>query len=195
MKAAHLEVVSDLSSAAFIGSLKGFAARRGCPAKIYSDNDTNFIRASNGLMDVFQLFKDDQQIHNLVEFCSKRDVEWINIPARSPYGGLREACVKSVKRQIYRATKGTITFEELCTLVAQIEALLNSRPLTPLSEDANNYRVLTPGHFLFGEALTTVVDSSENKCYKGLHEHWKAVQANANAFWERWSFEYLSELH
>ncbi|XP_059220886.1 uncharacterized protein LOC131995801 [Stomoxys calcitrans] len=195
-KAAHLEVASDLTSAAFIGALKRFVARRGCPTRIYCDNGTNFVGASNSLHEIYKLFAEKQHKEKIDEFCLQRDIEWINIPARSPHvGGLWEACVKSVKKHFHKAVEGIMTYEELCTLIAQIEAVLNSRPLTPLSEDPNDNSVLTPGHFLIGEAFTTIVDSSENKCYKGLRDHWRAVQENANAFWERWSMEYLSELN
>ncbi|XP_036329680.1 uncharacterized protein LOC118741813 [Rhagoletis pomonella] len=82
----------------------------------------------------------------------------------------------------------------MCTLMTQIEAVLNSRPLTPLSEDPNDFQVLTPSHFLIGETLTTLADSSENHCYHGVRDHWKAVQRNSKEFWKRWSLEYLSEL-
>ena len=46
-KAIHLELVSDLTSDAFIAALKRFIARRGIPDQIFSDNGTNFRRASS----------------------------------------------------------------------------------------------------------------------------------------------------
>ncbi|KAI8116952.1 hypothetical protein CVS40_11069 [Lucilia cuprina] len=210
-KAVHLEVVSDLTSAAFIGALKRFVARRGCPGKIFSDNATNFRRgcpgkifsdnatnfigAANSLNEIHKLFSEKEHCKNVDEFCAQKNIEWLNIPARSPHvGGLWEACVKSVKKHFYKVTEGTMTYEELYTLMTQIESVLNSRPLTPLSNDPNDFQVLTPGHFLIGEPFNTFNDSIDNKCYSGLREHWKAVQSNTEKFWERWSSEYLSEL-
>ena len=55
-KAVYLEVVSDLTSAAFIGALKRFVGRRGCPEKIYSDNAANFIGTSNSLSTISKVF-------------------------------------------------------------------------------------------------------------------------------------------
>lgn len=194
-KAAHLEVVSDLSSAAFIGALKRFVSRRGCPMKIYSDNGTNFIGAANSLNEIFRLFSGKEHMANLGEFCGQREIEWLNIPARSPHvGGLWEACVKSVKKHFYRVTEGNMTYEELCTLMSQIESVLNSRPLTPISDDPNDFKVLTPANFLVGEWYSTFPDAEGNKCYQGMREHWKSVQSNFEAFWKRWSEEYLTEL-
>ena len=194
-KAVHLEAVSDLTSAAFIGALKRFVARRGCPHKIYSDNGTNFVGAANSLNEIFKLFASKQHKENMDGFCVQRNIEWLNIPARSPHvGGLWEACVKSVKKHFYRVTDGIMTYEELYTLMTQIECILNSRPLTPLSDDPNDYRVLTPGNFLIGENFVTLIDTAGNKCYQGLRDHWKVVQSNMEEFWKRWSSEYLSEL-
>jgi len=138
-KAAHLEVVSDMTTAAFVGALKRFIGRRSCPRKIYSDNGTNFIGAANALHEIYELFKEQQT--ELDEFCSQQQIQWINIPVRAPHvGGLWEACVKSVKKHFEKVTEGIMTFEELATLMTQIEAVLNSRPLTPLSDDLTTYK-------------------------------------------------------
>ncbi|XP_046802956.1 uncharacterized protein LOC124418959 [Lucilia cuprina] len=174
-KAVHLEVVSDLTSAAFIGALKRFEA---C-----LENATNFIGAANSLNEIHKLFSEKEHCKNVDEFCAQKNIEWLNIPARSPHvGELWEACVKSVKKHFYKVTEGTMMYEELYTLMTQIESVLNSRPLTPLSNDPNDFQVLTPGHFLIGEPFNTFNDSIDNKCYSGLREHWKAVQSNTEKF-------------
>ncbi|XP_060861803.1 uncharacterized protein LOC132938811 [Metopolophium dirhodum] len=49
-----------------------------------------------------------------------------------------------------------LTFEEMVTLTSRIEALLNSRPITPLSADPNDYRALTSGHFLIGHPMVEI---------------------------------------
>lgn len=169
-------------------------ARRGCPLKIYSDNGTNFVGAANSLHEIYELFKNSDLSKDIDRYCTQRDIEWVNIPARSPHvGGLWESCVRSVKRHMYKVNEGTMTFEEMCTLMTQIEAVLNSRPLTPLSEDPNDFNILTPAHFLIGESLSSVTDAEINKSYRGLRGHWKDVQARTEEFWEKWSNEYLSE--
>ena len=79
-------------------------------------------------------------------------------PPHAPhFGGLWESGVKSVKYHLKRVIGDQrLTFEELSTLVSQIEACLNSRPLTPISSDPTDLNPLTPGHFLIGGALRAV---------------------------------------
>lgn len=74
----------------------------------------------------------------------------------------------------------------------QIEALLNSRQLTPMSLDLNDLIPITP-HFLIGRTFTsedsTLMHLSESKLSR-----WKLVQKLQQHFWQRWSKEYASEL-
>lgn len=102
-KAVHLEVVSDLSTAAFIGCLKRFVARRGVPARIFSDNGTNFFGASNQLKELGELFKTKEHMEQVHRHCLNRGIEWKFIPPRSPhFGGLWEAAVKSMKLHLVK---------------------------------------------------------------------------------------------
>ena len=62
-----------------------------------------------------------------------------------------------MKHHITRVMSDTLlTFEDLLTYVAEIEAVLNSRPLTPLSPDPNDLSSLTPSLFLIGDTLTSM---------------------------------------
>ncbi|CAI6371621.1 unnamed protein product [Macrosiphum euphorbiae] len=84
-----------------------------------------------------------------------REITWHFIPPASPhFGGLWESAVKSAKRHLLRVSKGVLLiFDETRTLLCQIEAALNSRPLSPRSLDPNDFDALTPGHFLIGGPL------------------------------------------
>ncbi|KAH8394377.1 hypothetical protein KR215_007024, partial [Drosophila sulfurigaster] len=74
-------------------------------------------------------------------------------------GGLWEAGVKSFKTHFYKTVSSVKhTFEELSTLLSKIEACLNSRPLTPMSEDVSDLEALTPGHFLIGGPLLSMAE-------------------------------------
>ena len=76
----------------------------------------------------------------------------------------------------------------------QVEAILNSRPLVPLSNDPNDLEPLTPGHFLIGEALTTIpqVDVTSDKINRLSHYH--RLQKLVQHFWRRWQSEVLANL-
>ncbi|XP_075155734.1 uncharacterized protein LOC142229085 [Haematobia irritans] len=92
------------------------------------------------------------------------------------YGGLWEAAVKSAKHLLLRSVStASLTYEELETVVIEIEAILNSRPLTPISSNPNDLTALTPGHFLIGEPLTAQIDARTNQPPTPLSKRWKLV--------------------
>jgi len=86
------------------------------------------------------------------------------------------------------------TYEELCTLLVEIEACLNSRPLCALSDDPFNPTYLSPGHFLIGEPLFQLpaADLTDVKCNR--LSRWQLFQQQLQQFWQRWSSDYLQGL-
>lgn len=110
-------------------------------------------------------------------------------------GGLWEAGIKSCKFHLARITgKSLFTFEEFTTILAQIEACLNSRPLTPMSSDPADLEPLTPGHFLVGAPLTSLPDIDTTVIYLNRLDRWQLIQRNVQEFWKRWTHEYLTTL-
>ncbi|KAL0803358.1 hypothetical protein ABMA28_017421 [Loxostege sticticalis] len=111
------------------------------------------------------------------------------------FDGIGEAWIKSAKNHLRRVVGNChITFEEISTLFAQIEAILNSRPLCPLSSSPNDFLPLTPGHFLIGRPMTALpspalCDRNENQLTR--YERLERIRQH---FWQRWQQEYLSEL-
>ncbi|XP_041980962.1 uncharacterized protein LOC121734418 [Aricia agestis] len=87
----------------------------------------------------------------------------------------------------------SLTFEELSTLCTQIEAVLNSRPLTPLSCNPNDFSPLTPGHFLIGRPLTSL-PSPPTTPERKIRTRYQLIENLREDFWKRWYHEYLSEL-
>ena len=128
VKAVHLEVVSDLTAEAFIATLRRFVARRGHPKLIWSDNGKNFVGAKRELHDVYQFLSQQRNKGLISQFCAINKTEWRFIPERSPhFGGLWEAAVKSAKSHLRKVVGTTkLTFEELTTILTQVEACLNS---------------------------------------------------------------------
>ncbi|UYV60592.1 hypothetical protein LAZ67_1001615 [Cordylochernes scorpioides] len=124
-KAIHLELTTSLSTDSFMALLRRFMARRGKPSDIYSDNATNFKGASNFFRTQFQLLN-SQSVQRLV---TEELITWHFIPPGGPhFGGLWEAGIKSVKSHLVRTFKSTtLNYEEMNTLIIQIESCLNSR--------------------------------------------------------------------
>ncbi len=161
VKAVHLELVTDLTANAFIAALRRFIARRGQPRMIHSDHGSNFVRANRDLRELTYALNKCDISDAIVKFCSNNGVQWTFIPERSPnFGGLWESTVKSTKKHLSAATKGySLTYEEYSTVLAQVEAVLNSRPLIPAdSQDLTGLEPLTPGHFLIGQPITALSD-------------------------------------
>lgn len=195
-KAVHIEIVMDLTSEAFLAALRRFVARRGRPDIILCDNATNFVGARRELNELHRLFQ-RQQFQERVSSDAVRDlIEFKFIPARSPnFGGLWEAAVKSLKGHMRRVIGNRmLKFDEFYTVVTQIEACLNSRPLTPLSNDPRDLDVLTPGHFLIQRPLTAVTEPSLSEIPEGRLSRWQRVQSYSQLIWKRWSTDYLSTL-
>ncbi|XP_062703843.1 uncharacterized protein LOC134286271 [Aedes albopictus] len=195
-KAVHVEVVMDLTSEAFLAALRRFVARRGRPEMILCDNASNFVGARRELNELHRLFQ-QQQFQEQVSTSAMRDlIEFKFIPARSPnFGGLWEAAVKSLKGHMRRVVGNrTLKLDEMHTVVTQIEACLNSRPLTPLSNDPRDLEVLTPGHFLIQRPLTAIPEPSLSEVPEGRLSRWQRVQSYSQQIWKRWSTDYLSTL-
>ncbi|XP_072400853.1 uncharacterized protein [Diabrotica undecimpunctata] len=137
-KAVHIELVTDLSTNGFMLALKRFISRRGKPTCIYSDNGTNFLGAINVLKELGKFIKDKRK--DLINASQKIDINWKFTPPFSlHFGGLWEAGIKSIKHHLRRVAKDLIlTYEELYTILVEIEAILNSRPLSSLSDSVHD---------------------------------------------------------
>ncbi|CAK9796733.1 hypothetical protein ANTQUA_LOCUS865 [Anthophora quadrimaculata] len=195
-KAVHLELATDLSTEAFINCLRRFISRRGLCHSIYSDNGTNFIGARNHFKELSSLLTDSHHKEQVTKFLSDNRIEWHLIPPHAPhFGGLWEAAVRSTKYHLKRVIGETrLTFEELYTLLTQVEACLNSRPLYPLSNDPLDLSPLTPGHFLIGESLTSLPDPNVEHIPMNRLNRYQHIQSMLQHFWRKWHLEYLHQL-
>eukprot|EP00102_Acyrthosiphon_pisum_P011955 XP_008180909.1 PREDICTED: uncharacterized protein LOC103308735 [Acyrthosiphon pisum] len=189
-KAVHLEYVQladDLSSRSFMPTLRCFMARREKCAKLYSDNGTNFVGAQKELVSMMKKASD---------YLEKEGIEWhFNPPSAPHFGGIWKSAVKSMKHHLKRVISDhKLTSTEMRTLLCQIEACLNSRPMTPLNSDPSDLAVLTPSHFLIGGAMLLPDEQDITKeDPKGLRR-WQLVQNLMQTFWKRWSKEYLPQI-
>ncbi|GJQ68013.1 hypothetical protein Trydic_g16745 [Trypoxylus dichotomus] len=123
-------------------------SRRGICSDIYQDNATNFVGSRNVLKDLYEfLSRERESVSNTL---INEKVSWHFIPSKSPqFGGLCEARVKKTKYHIKRLLGNTkFRYEDFYIALLQIETCINSRPLSPLSNDPDDLTPLTPGHFL-----------------------------------------------
>ncbi|XP_039275967.1 uncharacterized protein LOC120349603 [Nilaparvata lugens] len=195
-KAVHIELVSDLSTPMFLSAFRRFLSRRGPCRVIYSDNGTNFVGAHAQLVQLAKLLDSSEFQNTITNELADYRVDWKFIPAASPnFGGIWEANIKSVKSHFIKVIGDQLlTYEEMNTALVQVEAVLNSWPLCPLSEDPNEPLALTPAHFLKLTPLTAfpmkdVTDIPVNRLTR-----YELIDQLVQSFWNRWRKEYLHEL-
>ena len=188
-RAVHIETLESLDADAFLNALARFAARRGLPESIRSDNGTNLVRADKELKEAMRRWREDARVSDTL---LQKQIEWtFNPPKASHMGGVWERQIRTV-RKVLRAIVGTQVLDEarLNTLFCEAEEVVNSRPLTPVSEDPNDLGALTPNHILRVGAHTCppIAGPLSEEQYR---RRWKHVQFLADQFWKRWLKEYL----
>ncbi|XP_070378097.1 uncharacterized protein [Dermacentor albipictus] len=156
-RAIHLEVVTDMSTSNFLMAFRRFISRRRVYRVIFSDNATTFQRASNDLRRLWSTIR-GEEIHNFVTShqirrkCIAEKAAW--------WGGFWERVVRSVKTSLKKVLGNSYcNFEELTTILTEIEAVINSTPLIYVYMEASEPEPLAPSHFLVGKRLTTLPDS------------------------------------
>ena len=189
-KAVHLEAVSSLTSDAMVAALRRFIARRGIPSQIVSDNATNFVGARRDLNELEKVVRSGAQLYS--------SIEWLFIPPRSPnFGGLWEAAAKSMKHHLRRVMGNSIlTYEEMTTILGQIEQVLNNRPLMALTNNPDDIFALTPSMLVNGSRLDAIPQPCLQKMDARGHpaKRFRALQQLLSQFWKRWASEYVASL-
>ena len=118
----------SLNTDSAIMALQRMAARRGFPITLYSDNGTNFRGASKELKDLISTL----DTKSLQEYSALKNFQWkFNPPCAPDMGGVWERLIRSVKNALKVILNEQVTRDEvLVTIFAEIEHLINSRPLT-----------------------------------------------------------------
>lgn len=192
VRAIHLEMVPSLTSDSFIMALRRMASRRGWPQNLYSDNGTNLRGADTELKRSVQELDEEKLKTEAIIYGT----QWTFIPPASPHwGGAWERLIRSVKGSLKIILKERAPREELLsTLLAEVENIVNSRPLTHVSVEPGNEESLTPNHFLIGSSsnLPTIGVFEGSDLY--LRKLWRKAQYLADMFWKRWVKEVLPAL-
>lgn len=187
-RAIHIEILSELSAESFIEAFRRFMSRRGCVSQVCSDNATNFQATTKYVATLNPL---------LEKFAAQQGIKWAFNPPSTPHqGGLHEAAVKSAKRHLIRTANGAVfTQEGLQTMLTEVEAILNSRPLCYTTKPSQEKLILTPAHFLVGESLLVIPSPpAEDIPLKKLSVEYDLHRNRINSFWKHWRMDYLNQL-
>ncbi|VEN41764.1 unnamed protein product [Callosobruchus maculatus] len=193
VRAVHLELVPDLTTESCINALRRFVSRRGVPDIVCSDNARTFKRTCLELKELTKILTNGK----FQAFAASHRIEWRFIAERAAWwGGFWERMVKTVKDALKLTLGKSLTFEELQTVLSEVEATVNSRPLTYIENDADNLMILTPSHFLLGTNECGFFSDFTNSEIKKnqILEMWKKRNAMSRSFWKRWSNDYLQQL-
>ncbi|XP_071944925.1 uncharacterized protein [Antedon mediterranea] len=191
-RAIHLEMADSLDTDSCINAVRRFIARRGAVRYMLSDNGTNLVGADKELRKGMKEWN-NTQIHTV----RQNGIDWrFNPPAASHQGGVWERMIRSIRKVLYGLLKEQtikLNDEGLRTLFCEVEAIVNGRPLTMLSDDPKEDRPLTPNHLLLAQAdyIPAPGIFSEADVYR---KRWRQAQYLVNVFWARWRKEYLATL-
>ncbi|CAB3992659.1 uncharacterized protein LOC111346002 [Paramuricea clavata] len=179
----------------FLLALRRMVARRGMCSIIWSDNAKTFKCAKKELQSCWRILESEETRTAL----SEKKIQWKFIVPRAPWwGGFYERLVKSVKLPLKKIFgNAMLDAEQMTTILTEIEAQINSRPLTYIGAEPNDLKALTPAQILIGRNLqafpskdTKVTEHTSNALKKRLQYHQRLV----NGFWKRWNAEYLKSL-
>lgn len=188
-RAVHLEVAYSLDTDSCINALRRFVCRRGQVMHMRSDNGTNFIGAEKVLKEAIAGL-DNTKIQRAF---LQQGIKWsFNPPAASNHGGVWERVIGITRRILTSVLREqTVDDEGFHTVLCEVEAIVNDRPITKLSDDPCDLEALTPNHLLTMKCKPVLpvglVDDTD--CYS--KRRWKQVQYICNLFWKRWIREYL----
>jgi hypothetical protein len=192
-RAIHLELLKNLSTDTFLQSFRRFTARRGLPKKLISDNAKTFKAAAKEIEKI-------SRSHDVQRFLTNKGVVWDFITEKAPWhGGFWERLIKSTKRCLKKSMGKTfLSFEEMRTMLVEIESTLNNRPLTYVYDDNEGVSFpLTPSCLIYGRRIATTPNdsqfeiSSTNQSLTRRAKHQNRVLKN---FTTQWKKDYLLSL-
>ena len=184
-RAVHLEMTKTQKAEEFRTKLNAFIARRTRPKLIISDNAQTFKATASWI-------KETRKSEQLQDYLAKQEIRWQFNLSKSPWwGGMYERLLKDVKKTLYKTLGRThLTFEQLETVIVDIEKHLNNRPLTYVESGEGEDRVLTPNTIMWGQNSYTFEDDDE----EDLDKISKRLNKAKQHAWKRWKDEYVHSL-
>ncbi|XP_070075690.1 uncharacterized protein [Drosophila takahashii] len=184
LRAVHIEIAHSLDTSSCVMCLANFMSRRGTPKELFSDNGTNFKATE-------KIVKEELKNVEFDKLVVKYDkIKWrFNPPAAPHMGGAWERLIRSIKMVLKSISpNANYNDESLKNALISAEYVINSRPLTFVSLEAEDDDALTPNHLLLGSA-----DGFKPPVTKESNPRQRWCQANelADLFWRRWVKEYM----
>lgn len=108
---------------------------------------------------------------------------------------MRKSAIKSAKFHLKRAIKNMhLTYEDMQIVLAQIESVPSSQPLSCLLTYTNNSPPLTPVHFLICRSLFSLPDNNLSETNQNRLQLFRRSQHISQCFWKHWKREVVSDL-
>ena len=191
----HIETTTSMDTDTFIQALRRFLGRRGPVRSIRSDNGGNFIGAEEEMKKALQEL-DHSRIKSALLEDSCDWIEWQkNPPVSSHMGGIWERQIRTVRSVLAGLLKehpAKLNDESLRTLLVEVEAIVNSRPLAVDNLNDETIEPLTPNHLLTMKSKVLLAPPGVfQKADVYCRKRWRRVQYLANEFWQRFSKEYV----
>lgn len=189
----HIEVIEEMSSSAFVNALRRLIAVRGSVKQFRSDRGTNFI----GAVEHIQAEAINVEDEHTQGYLNKTGAVWLfNSPHSSHMGGSWERMIGIARRILDAVLMGikTLTHDVLVTLMAEVSAMINSRPIVPVSYDPEVPDVLSPSVLLTQKLQCDQPPVGDINVKDLYRKQWQQVQYLASQFWLRWKREYLQSL-
>ena len=202
-RAVHLELMSDMSTEQFLLGFRRFLARHGKPDEIISDNASQFKLASDTIDKFWQQILTEKDV---VSYAASANIKWKYIVELAPWMGVfYERLVSLVKRSLRKAIgKLCLTYEQLLTVLKEVEAVVNARPLVYVGDDINSHITLTPSHFLTLNPRIGIPECDNDDTDSDYSPHvystdklllsWKKGLKHLDRFWKIWRDDYLLSL-
>ena len=189
-----MELFKSLNVQYFLLAFRRFTSRRGLPATLVSDKARTFKSSSKEIRKIIRS-------NELVRYLVNQKISWNFIIERTPWwGGFWERLVRSIKTPLKKVLgRSTLNFEELRTVLVEIEAVINARPNTYMYDDADLISCsLTPSNLIYGRRVTPTPNSSHHEIISTHQSLTRRARHHKNLLQQvtkRWRKEYLSSLH
>ena len=191
-RAVHIEVVKDLKTTTFWRVLRRFFARRGVPARIYTDNATTFLRCEEDCRILAESLKGH------FPMTGELNLIWEHSVPRAPWwGGFYERLVGMTKNLLKkRLHTALVTLDELQTVLTEVEGVLNDRPLCYFPEQDGSYVPISPARLMTGHSINALPDWSRLSRMSEVSSSFpskrlKLLEVQLGTLWQAWHKQYL----